>query len=312
MPPAGPLEAERSSSGNRRWIRWIGALLALAATVFLFVQFREHASQLSVDQLRQSWGRVLLAAIGYFLCGIPLGIIWWLSVRGSGANSPSALGSALVHMASQLGKYLPGNLGHFAARHWMMRNRGAPDGALITAGILEALVLVIAAAVLGVAVIRPAAENLLEIEIPFIVQFVGLLLVLLMGVAIWSLARGRGWIDGSVPAGRAARNMIAALLVAVLFFLGMTGCFVLVSGTFTVLDFYSLVPWIAASWMLGFVVPGAPGGIGVREFVLVLGLSPLAGEAPALLDAALFRLVTVGGDALMAMVGSLILGLKKA
>ena len=69
-------------------------------------------------------------------------------------------------------------------------------------------------------------------------------------------------------------------------------------------DWLPLVPWIAAAWLLGFLIPGAPGGLGIREFVLVLGLTPLVGEAQAALDALMFRLVTVSGDTLMSAVGT--------
>ena len=53
---------------------------------------------------------------------------------------------------------------------------------------------------------------------------------------------------------------------------------------------------VAVSWTLGFLTPGAPSGIGVREAVLVFLLSPLVGSAEAIILSILFRLVTVGGD----------------
>lgn len=303
MSPAGDLTPDTSSGTKRRWIHWIGALLALSAIVLLALQFRENASEISVRQLEGAWKRVLAAAACYSLCGILLGLIWWLCVRCANANTPPVLACIQVNMASQLGKYLPGNVAHFAARHWMMRKRGAAHIQLIAAGLLEALVLVIAAAVLAVAVIQPAAERLLGWDIPFAIQLSSVSVALVAGLAGWILARRRAWIDDSTPALRTAFLMLAAVLFGVLFFIGMSACFILVSDTFVLSDITNVLPWIAASWMLGFIVPGAPGGIGVREYVLVLGLSPLIGEAPALLDAALFRLVTIAGDALMAMAG---------
>jgi len=50
------------------------------------------------------------------------------------------------------------------------------------------------------------------------------------------------------------------------------------------------------SWMLGFAVPGAPGGIGVREMVLSMLLSPVMdGDVIAVLSV-LHRMITVAGD----------------
>lgn len=300
MPPPGKLTA---AGTGRRWIRWIGALLALAALVFLALQFKENASQISAGQLEGAWGRVLIAAGGYFLCGFPLGVIWWLAVRAAGSSEPTFRVCVPVHLASQLGKYLPGNVAHFAARHWMMRKRGAAHVELIAAGLLEALVLLIAAAILAAGVIHPAAERLLGWDLPAIAQIATIFMAASGAIAAWIIARRRGWIDASVPAPTAALSMLAAVLVSAVFFLGMSACFILVSATLALTDAVAIVPWVAAAWLLGFVIPGAPGGIGVREFILVLGLAPLVGEAPAVLDAALFRLVTVAGDALMALAG---------
>ena len=52
----------------------------------------------------------------------------------------------------------------------------------------------------------------------------------------------------------------------------------------------------AVAWVAGFVTPGAPGGIGVREFVLVMLLKPYGLAEVAVTVAAQMRLVTVAGD----------------
>jgi len=50
------------------------------------------------------------------------------------------------------------------------------------------------------------------------------------------------------------------------------------------------------AWVLGFIVPGAPGGIGVRELVLTLLLSQAAGGEQAAALGILHRVITVIGD----------------
>ena len=53
------------------------------------------------------------------------------------------------------------------------------------------------------------------------------------------------------------------------------------------------------AWMLGFVTPGAPAGLGVREAVLLGLLGPVLGEPAALLLSLQLRLATLGGDLLL-------------
>jgi uncharacterized membrane protein YbhN (UPF0104 family) len=59
--------------------------------------------------------------------------------------------------------------------------------------------------------------------------------------------------------------------------------------------------------LLGYVTPGAPAGLGLREGVLALGLTPVLGESEALALALVYRLVTVIADGVLAAFGFLVL-----
>lgn len=82
--------------------------------------------------------------------------------------------------------------------------------------------------------------------------------------------------------------------------------FALASIAFWLLLPYQVAPlavtaaWLCLAWMAGYLVPGAPGGLGVREAVLLLGLAPTVGEPSALAAAASYRMVTVLSDVVCA------------
>jgi uncharacterized membrane protein YbhN (UPF0104 family) len=63
---------------------------------------------------------------------------------------------------------------------------------------------------------------------------------------------------------------------------------------------------LAGAWIVGFVIPGASAGIGVREAAVILLLSPAVGAANAAVIATIYRIVTAGGDALLAGSGGLV------
>src|SRR6056297_2358068 len=267
-----------SSERLKRAMKWVGAALAAAGV------------------------GLVMASLGYAGCGVFLALIWWLALRAAGFRSASFSRASSAFLSSQLGKYLPGNVGHFAARHVLSRRHGASHRALVGATLLEALLLVAAAGALAVMVFQPIISGglgpMMEAAwlAPVVVAF-----VLGLGLA---LARRKGWLDSELGLPRLVVELGTAFGMALAFFLASSGCFVLMSGSLGLGAWLPLVPWIAAAWLLGFVVPGAPGGLGIREFVLVLGLTPLIGEAQAALDALLFRLVTISGDALMSAIGS--------
>jgi len=59
----------------------------------------------------------------------------------------------------------------------------------------------------------------------------------------------------------------------------------------------------AVAWVVGFITPGAPAGVGVREAVLVAALTPLYGNEVAIGISALLRLVTILGDGFAFLIG---------
>ena len=62
----------------------------------------------------------------------------------------------------------------------------------------------------------------------------------------------------------------------------------------------------ALAWVAGYAVPGAPAGLGVREAVLLAGLSLMVGEAHAVVVVLLLRVVTTLGDGLLFAVSAAI------
>jgi uncharacterized membrane protein YbhN (UPF0104 family) len=72
----------------------------------------------------------------------------------------------------------------------------------------------------------------------------------------------------------------------------------------TRLNLVQVTAIFAAAWLVGFVTPGAPAGIGVREAALVALLSPITGNEIGLAAAALSRIMSVVGDAVVTLIGA--------
>jgi hypothetical protein len=73
-------------------------------------------------------------------------------------------------------------------------------------------------------------------------------------------------------------------------------------------DFWVLTGAYAIAWLTGYITPGAPAGLGVRDSILVAALGVLYGPGPALGMTIIMRVVTTIGDALGFLIG---LALKK-
>src|SRR6056297_339752 len=144
-----------SSERLKRAMKWVGAALAAAAVAFVFHRLWTQFSALPADALAAAGPGLVMASLGYAGCGVFLALIWWLALRAAGFRSASFSRASSAFLSSQLGKYLPGNVGHFAARHVLSRRHGASHRALVGATLLEALLLVAAAGALAVMVFQP-------------------------------------------------------------------------------------------------------------------------------------------------------------
>ena len=283
-------------------LKWLGAALAAAAVAFVVHRFWTQFSTLPAGALEAAGPGLVMASLGYAACGVPLALIWWLALRVAGLRSASLPRASSAFLSSQLGKYLPGNVGHFAARHVLTRRHGAGHRALVVATLLEAMLLAAAAGTLAALIIQPIIYSSIE-PMTGAAWLTPMAAALALGLGL-ALVRRKGWLDAGPRLPQMVLELGAAFALALIFFIASSGCFILMSSSLGAVDWLSVVPWIAASWLLGFLVLGAPGGLGIREFVLVLGLTPMIGEAQAILDALMFRLATISGDSLMSATGT--------
>ncbi len=106
----------------------------------------------------------------------------------------------------------------------------------------------------------------------------------------------------------------AIVLYGVIFFVSAFILFIIFNVLLGVgLPYSDVASANALSWLAGYLVPGAPGGIGIREVVLVWLLEQKCQKEKIILAAVLLRLCVVAGDFLSFLAGYLIkyIGRKK-
>jgi hypothetical protein len=202
---------------------------------------------------------------------------------------------------TQIAKYLPGNCFHFVGRQLLGRRLGHGHGALVLASLAETALLLAVAGLLSLPLLAPELAHALG-DAPvwpagaMALGAVGLIVAIVRpgAAAAWrTLGLLRSW----------APRLAAAGLLHLAFFavggliLWMLGAAARGPGALA-LDLPGAVATLALGWWVGFVVPGAAAGVGVREAVLVLTLEHHLGADGALLVALALRVVTILGDLL--------------
>ena len=269
----------------RRYLHWMGSLLAFGGVVF--VGFRLHGYWNNLD-----FARVTLTALGciaicsciYSAANVLLAMAWRHILLHLGVPVPH-LWSVKVYGISQLAKYLPGNVFQFAGRQSLGMADGIASGKLLKSTAWEIGLLVCAGssfAVLGMPFFWHATSPQTG-------------LFLWAGTVVLTCFGLRKFIGPPVS---------AAFFLQTLFLVVSAGTFVsllfAIEGTSAfVLEFWpSLGGGYILAWLVGLLTPGAPAGVGVREAVLLFMLRGCLPESDLLLAIILARVVTVFGDLL--------------
>jgi len=303
--------------------RWIGRLPGgLPAWITLvcvgFVLAALGAQGAAVWQLRpdaQGWIWLLLAVGVSLLSLVVAALAWGGTLRWLGWG-PRWEPLLLLYLRSNLRKYLPGGVWHLGQRLEALRRADAPlqgggigTAQALLATLLEPLLAALAALALvsvggwqgglGLLVLLPLLLLLPRWWAPLLrwleqrrARSLGLAAVL---EAEQARDPGAGLVLGRTP-----WPPLLLQGVFVLLRFGGFACCVAALDLQASADWPLLLAGFALAWTAGLVVPGAPGGLGVFEAVLLLRLGAVVPEAPLLSLALSYRLVVTLADLLAA------------
>jgi uncharacterized membrane protein YbhN (UPF0104 family) len=296
--------------GARLWI-------TLASGGFLLAALAGHGRQLlqlSLDGQGWCW---LLLALGLTLLSL-LGnaLAWGVCLRWLGYR-PRWSAAAVLFLISNLRKYLPGGVWHLLSR---VRALKADPGAEAPSahqplGTAQALVAVLLdpllAAVAALALVPlggwQAGLGLLCLLplLALLPRWLNPLMQRLEQQRAHQLA-DRGLLQEGIEElppilpGYPWQPLLAELGFVLLRFSGFACCVQAFDLAFSI-GWGGWLAGFALAWTAGLVVPGAPGGLGVFEAVLLLRLATVVPEAPLLAVAISYRLVSSLADLLAAL-----------
>jgi glycosyltransferase 2 family protein len=286
-------------------MRMAALLLVAAALAYLGFAIDAHWRQLSsFDWSQVSLGMLAISSVAYGISLVTTALAWPAILRSLGEYLRMREALA-IGLTAQIGKYVPGNVAHYMSRaalarraHVTFRQSGASTILEFTSAVLAALIVAAVALSLSTTGIRVTWEKLA------MTGAAASALVVATSLAVNWLSQARlplsAWI-------RPVLWLIASFILA-----GFSIHIILVKlGAAHEISPLVSIGLYAIAWTAGFVIPGAPAGLGVREAVLVGSLAGLVGAPSALVAAALHRLLTAGTDGIVSLVGIALLTLPE-
>ncbi len=314
----GGLRTPRLPGGLRTWI----TCLSLGFVLVTLLGHGRQLLQLSLDA--QGWLWLLLGVGLNVLSVVVNGLAWGVILRWRGLQ-PHWLPLVSLYVSTNLRKFLPGGIWHLAARVQALRGPEAPLAAPI--GTAMALVVTLLDPLLA------AVAALTLVTLGGWQNGLGLLTLLPLWLLLppWlnplllrlerqraqqlglsaELELEQSQDQGQDQSGSAEplrtypwQPLLAQLAFVLLRFAGFYCCV----WAFDLQGTVEPGLWLAGfalAWTVGLVVPGAPGGLGVFEAVLLVRLGVALPEAPLLAVALSYRLLVTLADLLAAALVSL-------
>jgi uncharacterized membrane protein YbhN (UPF0104 family) len=280
------------------YVRW----MILGATLFFLVStLKENWAEVSaIEVTRTGWGLIALSLTVTILAHLWSGQIWLLTLEEFKQPIQNRWGLQ-VYLKTNIAKYLPGNVWHFYGRIMSVHHAGVSIGAASLSVLLEPLLM--ASAALLIALVNTQQNHLALQVLSLLIVLVGVHPRILNPV-IKQFRKMK--LKGQDP------QMIAAGgfqidRYPVKPFLGQIG-FVGLRSTGFILAVLALSPIqlqqipvllssFSLAWLLGLIIPGAPGGIGIFEATALTLLDQQFSPAILLSAVAFYRLVSVLAEA---------------
>ena len=289
------------------YLRWF----ILGGTLFFLVKtFKDRWQEITAVRLDESgWFLLLAALIVTLLAHIWSGWVWtW--ILSTFKLSLGTLKAIRVYLITNIAKYLPGNVWHFYGRITAVTKHSQSSlGAATLSVLLEPLLMAASALLIG---LISAGLGLLEtsFDLKVVTLQIFSLIAVLVGIhprilnpIVHRLSRSKG--------NRETAEIVDLKSYPLLPFLGEMG-FLVFRGMGFLLTFMALksvspmqIPQLISAfsfaWLLGLIVPGAPGGLGIFESTAIALLDNTQfPTAIVFTTVALFRVVSILAEAIAA------------
>ena len=309
---------------TRQLVRWLGLLLALAAGIYFALYAHRALAGKDLSGLLDSNVLAATAALtALYVLLIPTTAIAWTWLLRAMEQRVSYRRMLPILATTQFGKYLPGNVAQHIGRIALARGAGVQLPAALFSVAYEMLLMLVACAHISALTLLwtpPTALSqwkLAEYRLPLLtVVTLGAVVALLLAPRLASLlahyrASKRGEQGYAPPRLHLNTTTVIACYVtyAINFCLIGGGLWLvahaLLAGTAPTPNMIFLTGAFAGSWILGFIAPGAPAGLGIREAILSTWLSGSLPPAQIVLLVIALRIATTLGDLINLMGGSI-------
>lgn len=290
----------------KRYLRWV----ILGGTLFFLVKaFNDHWQEVVAIRIDSAgWATLGLALSVTLLAHVWSGWVWSWILKALNQNV-NGFFCVQAYLKTNIAKYLPGNVWHFYGRVRSATAIGVPLEAATLSVLLEPLLMAAAALLIALIGKQPDIWGLQVLSLAAVMCAVHPW-VLNFGIKLLSRLKGKTKGCETVETNTLQIQHYPLLpLLGELGFLGMRGAGFLLTllalSPVSLDQIPLLISTFSLAWLLGLVVPGAPGGMGVFEATAIALLEQRFSAGLMLSTVALYRSISIIAEAVGALIAVL-------
>lgn len=300
---------------KKRVIEYLGYVVSFLALYFVYKYVVNIDLEAAKEKISYSWIPIILIFISIYVLLMGFLATGWRYMlellHGSDLPKWRIIG---IYTKTQIYKYIPSNLMHVVARIYFATKLGPSKANVVQSYFLEIVFMVLIGLIIVLTSVYIGAFSLSDELISKIRDFSGGKVkafsfgILIFGALaiIFYLFKALRNYKTSLSSGNIMR-ILKLFVLLVCFFFGMGSLEFFVFSNLLGMDigYLYVVCLFTITWLGMFIIPGAPGGIGIREFIVIALLAPIYGPDDPTIGILIFRVVTVLGDALLLPIGSI-------
>ena len=291
----------------KKVVSWVGTALMVVSLGFIISRLRTYGLDLSLLSspfvVMALFFVVVVESFGIIVASVNYRAILQ---NVSGIKVPGSL-VTLVYSISNLYKYIPGGVMYVVGRNRLaVETEGLSHAKVALATIMEGALVIIAALIVSLVfsfeytvyhIRQLVLSPFFVISVTIVVLIICTALYFLHGKIKQRIQDFFSTVEILKPSVIVKRFGIATFLVLML---GMTftAVVMLMGQPMTASLAVTLAGLYLVSWMAGFLTPGAPSGLGIREVVMLMLMSGLVIESVLLIAMIMHRVVIILGDVL--------------
>ena len=291
----------------KKYLTYVGYLLVALSLIYLGQVFADNIEALHGVPPTLINYLILVTLLVFYIFGYAIFSYSWLLQLKVKYPEFSYRSAFSIIGRSQIGKYLPGNIAQFVARLALLPKNMKKTDVMYTM-FIENIVMLTTSVVVGICYIfyfdffREIGQQRLWLGLA---AFLSFSLISYFGIRLLRNKFDFLKLSQSVSVKILALSFLSPIMGGATIYL-----LVAIFGDTSSVTYFQCVTGFSLSFVAGFIVPGAPGGIGIREFVFVLLFGGFVTTAIALEIILTFRVLSITGDALLFALAYLIRGIK--